>query len=186
MNSKKENEIINKKPNKIYELPNEIFINILYYLNDFNDLLNIYEVFTKYNELIDNKIYEYLNIKSERRKKNHFMMLLLSYIENKIEFYFFDSNLEYEKQTYIDEFKNLYDKSNISKKVIRYYLRCDICEYIFDNKIINKQFYKCINCKNITCEFCGSICQFCDPYKNIEYFHCLDCEKYCNNNINNK
>lgn len=178
------NDLIKEHKNIKDDLPNEIFMNILYNLKDFNDLLNTYNYFENHNYLIDIEIDKYLNIKNIKKKERNWMAKILSSIEFEIRLYIIEINKK-DKKEKLENLGN--NKNDISKKIIKYHLRCDICDYIYKfNEIIDRHFYNCINCEFIFCQECCIKCDNCDPYDSLIYYHCLDCNYNCVKYIKDK
>lgn len=171
----------NKKDvnNKKNNLPNEIFMKILYNIKTFDDLLNTYNIFKEHNYLIDIEIDKYLDIKNKTKRKRNWMHSIMSEFQYYIELYITETDKE-DKNLNLDILRKKYNKSEISKKIIKYDLKCDICDYIYDFKnTIENHFYNCFNCNFIFCQKCCIECENCDPRDSLIYHHCLDCKNNC-------
>lgn len=106
------------------------------------------------------------------------MFNIISFLEKNINEYVEEYRIElkeYEK----DKLDKIYNEDDISKKIIKYYLECYNCGYIYDG--MNKNFNYCFNCKNTFCDDCYIECKSCRCYGNKKNYHCYDCKSQCFN-----
>lgn len=178
-----EDKNILKKGFKRDYLPSELVMNILYRLESFKDLKNAYKVFKYHNQLIEQEIDDYLNIRYKHKhwihkliKSNNFIYDYINTDESDI--------WKDDKDEMLEEIKEMYNEDNISKKLIKYYLECYNCDYIFDEKRF-KHFQYCFNCEKTFCSDCYTECYKCDIKGNYPYYPCLKCKKQCAENAIN-
>lgn len=166
------------KMERIKILPNEVFINILYNIKNLKDLINIYDCFEIYRNLIHNEIKCYF------KNKKHYFHIILNDIIKYLDIYISEKNNKI-KYKFIIEIKKLYNKNYVYKLIIENHLKCNICNYIFSNNM-SIYLYKCFICDNIICTYCNNKCYPCIPYSFEYYYHCPDCKNKSFKNIKEK
>lgn len=152
-------------------LPYELIIIILIYVDNINDIYNLIKSNVKINKIVNNEINIYLE-KYEKlnNTNNHWLHeKLLKYIKEiskYIKIINIDMNKKELKNTIMKKIKKEYKHNYILKKVIRFYIYCYICKY---NNFLNKHYYFCYSCSEKVCENCANICNICNGY------HCINC-----------
>lgn len=171
--------------NKINKLPNEIFLKILYNINDLSDLINIYDYFKKYRKLISYEINTYFK-NTDSKNDEHYLFILLKDIRHFLDGYITkDENTI--KNKMINNIEKLYNSHYIYKIIINHYLMCEKCTYIIN--IYNyRHIYKCFICDKKICKNCNIKCHPCAPYNTKPFYHCKNCKEdyfyYINEKLN--
>lgn len=170
----------NKKKENI-NMSSDIFIKILKNIETINDLINMYDIFYNNRTTIINEIDYYLKtIKFKNKKKKWLFKILYFSIEIDIINYLIEDN-DIKRKDFLKKIKGLYEEHEIYKKIIEFYLKCNICGYRYnkDYLYVYRDFYECLNCDNILCNKCCLECIKCDPDEDIIFHHCLYCKNEC-------
>lgn len=163
------------------KLSSEIHIKIFENIDTIDDLINFYDISYNNKTIINDEVDKYLKLKNKIKEKKRLFKILFP-IEHKIREYIHEDD-KTTKEIIIKKLKKMYNKSDLYKRIIDYYLTCDICGYKHNYNINGeynyKTFHECINCDNILCSKCCIGCDFCSSMDDLIFHHCLNCRKEC-------
>lgn len=169
--------------NKINILPNEIFLRILYNINNLQDLINIYNCFKNYRKLIYYEINTYFKNICLKNDDHYLFTLFFNIIYYLNEYISKEENIVKDKM--ISKIKNIYNSHYIYKIIINRFLICEKCNYIIN--IYNyRHIYKCFICEKKICKNCITKCHPCIPYNTNVFSLCNKCKYDSFNYINKK
>lgn len=132
-------------------LPYEIIINILKYIDNIEDLITIYKISENVKKLIIKEIFLFLKMEENNRTYHFLNKLLIKFIDYLNFYKIMTDDVDKNKMGKI--IKQKYNEHEIFRILIKYKLKCDNCKYIYNIENI-KNIYKCICCNKEICNDC--------------------------------